>query len=129
MPTQGDLVENDLGSTETTETDLGDITVPNTGVSRIVGIYGLACIETSTAGETTVGQFRLDFGTVAGKFKFPAQVTYGAAGTLASNADQASPKIIPVDIPVPPSEVIGCYMTLNQAQTGNCHGQVGVIYE
>lgn len=129
MPTQGDYAEGALGSTETTETSLGSISIPATGVSRIVGIYGIATIQTTTAAEGTAGGFRLAFKTVSGTFKFPVTVFQGAAGTLADIGPVHMPQIIPVDIAVPSNETITCYVTLNLAQTGTCRGMVGVIYE
>jgi hypothetical protein len=126
--TQGDFVEAALGSTETTETSLGTVTVPSAGVSRIVGIYGVAEVPTTTA-ELGTGYFRLAFKTVAGSFKFPVSVFQGPAGTLASNAALLEPKIIPVSIPVPPNETINGYMTLFVAASGSCRGLVGFIFE
>ncbi len=129
MPTQGDFKQGDLGATETTETDLGDITIPASGISRIIGVYGQVMIETGTAGEGSLGEFRLSFSTVAGTFKFPAQVFNGPAGTLADQGAGFDPKIIPVNISVPSNEVVGCFARLNQVQTGDVHGMVGVIME
>lgn len=128
-PTQGDLVEGDLGATETTETNLGTITVPSTGVKKIVAIYGVAAIETPTAGEGSSGAFRLSFKTVAGVFKFPVTIFQGNAGTLADIGGQQQPQMIPVDIPIPQNETITCYMTMHSAQTGTVRGLVGVIME
>lgn len=129
MVTQGDFVSKDLGATETTETSLGDITIPSAGVTRIIGVYANIAIETATAGEGTQGHFRLAFKTVSGTFKFPADIIFGPAGTLADSGHSYKPTIIPVDIPVPPNETISCYATLEVAQTGTCHALVGVIYE
>lgn len=129
MATQGDFAENALGATETTETDLGDITIPSAGVSKIVGIYGIATIQTTTAAEGTAGYFRLSFKSVSGTFRFPAQIFQGAAGTLADIGPSQDPKIIPVDIPIPANETIACYLALNLAQTGTCRGMVGIIME
>jgi len=129
IPTQGDIAEGALGSTETTETSLGSINVPSAGVSRIVGIYGIVTIQTATAAEGTAGQFRLAFKTVPGTYKFPAQIFQGPAGTLANSGPSQDPKIIPVDIPIPSNETITAYATLSLAQTGTCRAMVGVIYE
>lgn len=126
--TQGDFVELALGATETTETDLGDIAVPSAGVSRIVGVYG--CLEEiTTTAEQGVGYFRLAFKTISGSFRFPASAFHAPAGTLASPGWMYEPKIIPVNIPVPPNETISCYMASFVAATGACRGMVGVIFE
>lgn len=127
--TQGDLVEGALGSTETIESNLGTITIPSQGVSRIVGVYGIAAIQTSTAAEGTTGQYRLAFKSVPGSYKFPATIFQGPAGTLAGIGPGQVPQIIPVDIPIPQNETITAYMTLSLAQTGTCRGMVGVIME
>jgi len=127
--TQSDFIEEALGATETTETDLGDIDVPSKGVSRIVGLYGVATIQTATAAEGTDGYYRLAFKSVPGVYRFPATIYQGAAGTLATQGAAHQPQIIPVNIPVPPNETISCYMALALAQTGTCRGRVGLIFE
>lgn len=129
MLTQGNLVYLALNATETTETQLGTITVPTAGVRRIVGVYGYIMQPTSTAAETVTGYYRLAFTTISGTFKFPASTYGGPAGTLAANAIIGAPQIIPVDIPVPPNETITCYMGANKAMTGTGEGMVGVIFE
>jgi len=126
--TQANFIDNALGSTETTETNLGTITIPTVGVSRIVGIYGIAYLVTTTA-EIASANFRLSFSSVSGTFKFPAMVHGGPAGTLASPGFALPPYIIPVNIPVPPNETVTCFMTLTVAQTGASRGTVGLIME
>jgi len=128
MVTQGDYIDADLGATETTETDLGDITVPSAGVSKIIGVWGICAKEEATLKEGTLAFFRLDFKTVSGTFKFPA-VVGGGGTTSTADAVQMMPHIIPVDIPVPANETIGCYMVLSIAQSATCRGAVGVIFE
>ncbi len=125
---QADYVELALGATETTETSLGSITIPNTGVSHIVGVYGVDHGVETTAEECSAF-FRLQFKTVPGVFKFPAQVFNAGAGTLAAPASTFDPKIIPVDIPVPPNESVTCYMAQFVASTGARRGTVGLIME
>lgn len=127
--TQGDLAEGALGATETTESNLGTITIPSAGVRAIVGIYGIATIQTTTLAEGTSGHFRLSFKSVPGTFRFPATIFQGAAGTLADIGGDHKWQIIPVNIPVPPNETVTAYMTLNLAQTGTCRGMVGLIME
>jgi len=126
---QGDRVYSALNATETSETTVGTITIPTSGVKRIVGVYGILQQPTATAGETNSGMFRLAFTTVSGKFKYPCTASYGPAGTLAANVNSVDPKIIPVDIPVPPNETVTCYMTGDIALTGTCTGVVGVLME
>lgn len=128
MKTQSDLVELALGATETTETKLGTISIPNTGVTKIVGVYGIDH-GVETTGEECSGYFRLAFKTVSGTFNFPAQVLNAGAGTLVGPASEHSPKIIPVEIPVPPNETIDCYMAQFVASTGARRGTVGIIME
>lgn len=125
--TQGDQVYLALNATETTETLVGTITVPTAGVSRIVGIYGVLMQPVQTSGETISGYFRLAFTTVSGKFKFPVQAAGGMV--TSANWNSVDPKIIPVNIPVPPNEQISCYMAANKALTGTGEGMVGVIFE
>lgn len=125
--TQGDAVYSALNATETTETLVGTITIPTQGVSRIVGVYGVLMQPVQTSGETISGTFRLGFSTVAGKFKFPAQAAGGMV--TSANWNSVDPKIIPVDIPVPPKEDVACYMTANKALTGTAEGMIGLIFE
>lgn len=128
MPTQADQVELALGATETTETNLGTINIPSAGVRKIVGVYGIDHGVETTAEEASA-YFRLAFKTVAGSYKFPAQVHNAGAGTLASPASELTPKIIPVDIPVPANETVTCYMAQYVASTGARRGTVGIIME
>lgn len=128
MSTQGDFVELALGATETTETSIGTINVPATGVSRVVGVYGIIHGVQTTAEENT-GYFRLSFGTVPGVFKFPAQVLHAGAGTLAGGGYVMDPKIIPCNIPVPAKDTITAYAATFVAATGAERAMVGVIFE
>lgn len=126
---QADLVELALGATETTETNLGTITIPSTGVRRIKALWGVIVAQAATTAEGTAGYFRLAFRTVPGVFKFPAQILLGPAGTLASAASMITPRFIPVDIPVPANETVTVYVATFLAQTGTCRAAVGVIME
>ena len=122
-------MDADLGATETTETNLGTITMPATGVSRIVGVSCSIVIQTGTAAEGSAGEFRLAFKTVSGSFIFPADVFHGPAGTLADQGVVYKPTMLPVDIPVPANETVTCYAALDLAQTGTVHGHVFLIME
>lgn len=126
-PTQGDFVELALGATETTETELGTLTMPPTA-RKIIGIYGT--IEgISTTAEQLVGYFRLAFGNLSGRFKFPATSFQAPAGTLASPGFEYQPKIIPCDIDVVGNETIKCYAATFVAATGACRAMVGIIFQ
>ena len=127
--TQADTVELALAAVETTETELGTMTVPTVGVKRIVGVSGVITIGTATAAEGTAGKYRLSFTSVPGTYTFPATINYGPAGTLADSGHQFQPAFIPVDIPVPPNEKVTAHATLDLAQTGACRGRVSLIYE
>jgi hypothetical protein len=128
MTTQADFVELALGATETTETTLGTISIPVTGVKHIVGIYGITSVITTT-GESAYGYFRLAFKTVPGVFRFPTTIFSNPAGTLASPLATGSPQIIPVDILVPANESVTCIMALHAVATGACRGMIGLIFE
>jgi hypothetical protein len=124
---QSDIVYLALGATETTETSLGTITVPNTGVSRIVGIYakdtGVATID-----EHVDAYIRLQFKTVPGVFKFPAQ-TSEDLHTAVGPTGTSEPKYIPVDIPVPPNEAVQIYMAQFALSTGARFGICGLLFQ
>ena len=128
MSTQGDYVELALGSTETTETELGTITIPSAGVSRVIGVWGVLNAVQTTA-EYVSGYFRLAFGSIAGTYKFPTSNIVAGAGTLAGGTVGTEVRIIPVNIPVPNKESVKCFMNTSLAQTGNCKGAVGLIFE
>jgi hypothetical protein len=124
--TQADQVYLALNATETTETILGTIKIPTAGVRRIVGVYGCLMQPLATSGETVSGWFRLAFTTISGTFKFPAQPVAGAA---AAGTIEQPPRIIPVDILVPPNETVTISMAANKALTGTGEGMAGIIME
>ena len=126
--TQADYISKPLGADETVETVIGEVTIPATGVSKIVGLVGIITIKTTTAGKGTAGYIRLAFKTVAGTYKFAAQIFQGAFGTTGGIGPAQDPKIIPVDISVPANEVITIYAALDTAQTGSCVASVNLIY-
>ena len=126
--TQGQSVEAALNATETTETSLGNVTVP-LGAKKIVGTYGIATVLTTTA-ELASGKFRfVQAAGPGGVHSFPLQVNQGPAGTLASPGFSNEPRIIPVDIPTKENDTIACYAVLDVAQTGTCRARVGFIFE
>jgi len=129
MATKGDFVENALGATETTETEVGTITIPQ-GVSKIIALYGDITIQTTTAAEGAVGFIRLDSSDLSlAPAKFPARIVQGAAGTLAGIGPDSTPHLIPVDIPVTGSARVVCYAATELAQTGTCRGRIGFIMQ
>ncbi len=130
MATQGDRVYAALNATETTETLLGTITIPN-GVNKITAILAKIMQPTTTVAEQISGYVRLAFSTVAGRFKFPAQPVRGPAGTLADAGNVGPHSWIPVNIPVPQngSETVAVYMTGDLALTGTCTGEVSLLME
>lgn len=129
MPTGGDYVESDLGSTETTETSLGTITLPATA-KRIIGVWGV-CQANSTTDEIAISYFRLASDDVPLEpAKFPGQMAWSNTGTVAGGGFyDGGPRIIPVDLPATASAKIRCYMTLSAALTDGAHGAVGVIFQ
>jgi len=128
MTTQGDSIEAALNATETTETSLGNVTVP-LGAKTIVGVYGIANVLTTTA-ELASGKFRfVPAAGAGGKFVFPLQVNQGPAGTLASPGFGNVPTIWPVSIPVRENDSLACYAVLDVAQTGACRARVGFVFE
>ena len=125
LPIQYKYVDKQLGATETTYEDLGDIEVP-LGASRITGI----CAEVAAElGYTTLGQLAI------------AKLEYTGSGELEGipvNYVQPTatgqvfyiPEFIPVNIPVTVSRIIACYMKLTVAQTGQTfHGKVCFRFE
>ena len=127
--TQADYVDNDLGATETTETDLGDIRISGKSSGRIVGVWGMVAKEEATLKEGTLAFFRLASKDVdIAPAKFPA-VVGGGGTTSTADSVQMVPHIIPVNIAARPNAVIECYMVLTIAQTATCRAAVGLIYE
>ena len=126
--TQGQSVEAALNSTETTETSLGNVTIP-LGAKKIVGVYGIATVLTTTA-EAASGKYRfVQAAGPGGVHSFPLQIAQGPAGTLASPGWNVRPNFVPVDIPCKETDTISCYAVLDVAQTGTCRCRVGFIFE
>jgi hypothetical protein len=126
---QADRVYSALNATETTETKIGTITIPATGINKIIGVCASIQQPTATAGELVSGYVRLAFKTLAGTFKFCATGVGGPAGTLAANVHTIDPKIIPVDINVPANETVDIYMAGDIALTGTCTGICMLLME
>jgi hypothetical protein len=126
---QFDRVYLALNATETTETKIGTITIPATGISKIIAIAAQIQQPTAAAGELVSGYVRLAFKTLAGTFKLAAQAVCGPAGTLAANATSLTPSFVPVDIKVPANETIDIYMAGDIALTGTCTGTCTLVME
>lgn len=123
LGTQFGYIETALGATETTETDLGDITVP-VGASRITGICAACAIATGTAGDGCVGRSRISF---AGSGEIDGVPTAIAVMEELGGAYVA--KFTPVNIPCTALQKIHCYMTLSIAQAGACTGLICLRFE
>jgi len=124
MGTQFKYVSLDLGATETTYTDLGDITVP-IGASRITGICMCAATETGTTAEGYLAIGKLEY--------IGAPALDGIPVNLSSMEDvttgAATPRFFPVNIPVPTQRVINPYIKTTLAQTGTVRGQCHLRFE
>jgi len=124
MATQIKQVNTSLGATETTYTDLGDITVP-VGASRITGVCAIAAITKGTATEGALGVCKLEF---TGGPELDGIPTAMAMVIDIGHADLV-PAFLPCNIPVPPNRDIACYIKLTLAQTEDCDGIVSLRFE
>ena len=124
MGTQFGYKQAQLGTTETTETNLGDIEAPM-DVSRITGIFAQVALETGTAGDGAVGWARLSF--------LNSEELDGIPISIVCREDIGqgfyAPEYIPVNIPVSGLVKIHCFMTLSVAQGGVCVGLVSLRFE
>ena len=118
-----------LGSTETTETSLGNIVCPAVA-SRITGICFVVSIEETTLKEGTAGWGRLNFSGAEDLDGIPVNLV-GAGTTSTNGLSGFVPSFIPVDIDV--SKIrnanIACYATLTKAQTATCNCVVSLRFE
>jgi hypothetical protein len=116
LGTQYEYIDAQLGATETTYTDLGDITVPD-GASRITGICMEEAAELGYATEGQLGIGKLEFQGSAQLEGIPvAYVQSTATGQVFYR-----PAFIPVNIAVDEKTVIAVGMKLTLAQTGQTH--------
>lgn len=123
MPTQFGRIGLALDATETTETDIGDIVVPQ-GASRITGICAACALETGTAGDGTLGHARLSFSGSGELTGIPTAIV-----CMEELGGGYTAKFVDVDIAVKEFATIACYMTLTIAQGGACYGQVCLRFE
>ncbi len=123
MTTQFGFKNSALGSTETTETNLGTIKVPK-GARVITGIAAAVVLETGTATEGTLGHARLSF--------TGAQEIKGIPCAIVISEELGGsyvPQFTPCNIPVDALTDISCYATLTLAQTGTAHALVCLRFE
>jgi len=123
MATQFGYTNLALGATETTETDIGDITVPK-GASRITGICGAVALETGTAADGGVAWGHLEFTGAEDLDGIPAAVV-----CMEELGGSYTPRFIPCNIPVKEDATIACGMTMSVAQGGTCHGLMCLRFE
>jgi len=112
-----------LGSTETTETDLGEATVPS-GASRITGICAACALETGTATEGPLGHARISYSGSGDLDGIPVAIV-----CMEELGGAYEPEFTPVNLPVVSLSKIKCYMTLTSAQSGTAHGLILFRFE
>ena len=124
MATQLKFISADLGSTETTETDLGDIVVP-IGASRITGICACCATETGTTAEGYLAIAELKYTGAPELAGIPVHLSSMEDVTFGG----ATPRFMAVNIPVPVNRAIGCFMKTTLDQSGTCRGQIHLRFE
>ena len=123
MATQFGNISTALGATETTETDLGTITVPE-GARVITGICAQVVLQTGTATEGCLGHARLSYsksGTIKG---IPTAIVVSE-----ELGGSYTPQFTPVNLPVTPFAKISCFGTLTLDQTGTAHAVICLRFE
>ena len=123
MATQFGSKNAALGATETTETNLGTITVPK-GASRITGISAAVVLETGTATEGTLGHARLSFTGAQDIKGIPCAIVISE-----ELGGSYTPRFTPCNIPVSELTDISCFATLTLAQTGTAHALISLRFE
>lgn len=123
MATQFGYVSTALGATETTETDLGTITVP-VGARRVTGICAAVVLQTGTATEGTLGHARLTWSQAGEMDGIPCAIVVSE-----ELGGSYTPKFTPVNWNVVAQSKIKCYATLTLAQTGTAHCVISLRFE
>lgn len=123
MPTQFAHKSTALGATETTETDLGEVTVPE-GASEITGISAAIVLQTGTAAEGTLGHARLSYSKSGDLEGIPCAIVVSE-----ELGGSYTPKFTPVNLPVTPLTKIKCFATLTLAQTGTAHALICLRFD
>ena len=126
MGTQYDSIDLQLGATETTYTDLGDITAP-VGANRITGIAAECAAELGYATEGQIGVAKLEFTGSEELDGIP--VSYVQA--TATGQVFYRPQFIPCNIKITGGiTTIACAIKLSVAQTGQTHhGKICLRFE
>lgn len=123
MATQFAYKSTALGGTETTETDLGEMTVPDKA-SRITGICAACALETGTATQGPLGHARISYSGSGDLDGIPVAIV-----VMEELGGAYEPEFTPVNLPVTPLTKIKCFMTLTIAQTGACRGLILFRFE
>ena len=123
MATQFGHVSTALGSTETTETDLGDITVPSKA-GRITGICAAVVLQTGTATEGTLAHVRLSYSGGGEIVGIPTAIVVSE-----ELGGSYTPKFMPVNLPVVALTKIHVFATATLDQTGTAHALVSLRFE
>ena len=125
MATVSDRLFKVLGSTETTETKIGDVTFP-VGAKRIVGIYAYAMSTASgTTDESVTGYVRITGKNLQHDHYLPLAISI--IGVPEAMSQMAG--FIPLDIPVGKNETVDFYIALDMLTTINHNGIVFIVYE
>lgn len=111
---------------DTTETNIGTITLPSTA-KRILGIgcYAIAA-ATLTSGEAATGIFRVQVNNMD---VTPANFPLDCVSILTSGAVSFSPRVFPVDWAPAGNSVVTFHVTMDSAQTGALKARGFVLYE
>jgi len=123
MATQFAYISTALGATETTETDLGDITVPS-GASRLTGVCAACALQTGTATQGPLGHAKLSYSGSGDLDGIPVAIV-----CMEELGGAYEPEFTPCNCSVTPLTKIEAYMTLTVAQTGTCHGVISLRFE
>jgi len=123
MPTQFAYKNTALGATETTETDLGELTVPSKA-SVLTGICMAVALQTGTAADGAAGHGRLSYSGSGQLDGIPTAIV-----CLEELGGSYVPKFIPVNCPVEPLTKIKAFATLTVAQGGTCNCLVCLRFE
>lgn len=123
MATQFGFISTAFGATETTETDLGDITVPS-GASKITGISAAAVAQTGTAAEGFLAHARLSYSGAGNITGIPMAVIVSE-----ELGGSYTPQFTPCNLPVTALTKVSVFATATLAQTGTVHGLVCLRFE
>ena len=123
MPTQFGYINKELGATETTETDLGEITVPEKA-NRVTGICAAVVLETGTAAEGTLAHARLSYSGSGEIDGVPCAIVVSE-----ELGGSYTPEFMPINLPVTALSKIKCYATLTLDQTGTAHALISLRFE